>query len=455
MKRLLASCFGLGWLPLVPGTWGSLPPVIIFVLMAQMGISAVLITIAMAALALAGSIICVKCASVVIAATGKNDPKEVVADELAGQAITFLIAPFLVATAFSTRQLWSTAAIGFFLFRLFDTIKPPPANRFEKLPGGWGILADDLAAGIYASVVLYLCIILNIPHLLATFIPQQTGGVSILQGAVLGIVQGLTEFLPVSSSGHLVLFEHFFGLQAESQQMLAFDLSVHLGTVLAILYVFRRSIKSWLINLADSRKYGPGLVQIYKKGPSVHFLMLAFIANAATAAVGLPLKEYFQQARASLWVVAAMWIIMGTFLIVTDLRKHAHLGLRQFGILAALIVGIAQAIALMPAISRSGMTICVAVLIGLRRRWAVEFSFLCGVPAILGAAGIEFVKHHKVILQSVSVGSVIVGPIAAAIVGVLALNLLIKASRRAKFKYFGLYCYALAGFVMLYLLFKA
>jgi phosphatidylglycerophosphatase A len=158
MKRLLASCFGLGWLPLVPGTWGSLPSAIIFVLMAQMGMSAVLITIAMAALALAGSIICVKCASVVIAATGKNDPKEVVADELAGQAITFLMVPFLVTTTFSTTQLWTIAAIGFFLFRLFDTIKPPPAHQLEKLPAGWGILADDLFAGIYAAIALIIYI---------------------------------------------------------------------------------------------------------------------------------------------------------------------------------------------------------------------------------------------------------------------------------------------------------
>jgi undecaprenyl-diphosphatase len=449
MKRLLASCFGLGWLPLAPGTWGSLPPAIIFALLCYFETSALLQSVVMAVLVLAGSIVCVKCAPAVVAATGDSDPKQLVADEFAGQALTFI-----AVLAVHPQDAFFAAAMGFILFRIFDLLKPWPVYKFEVLPAGWGILADDLTAGIYASVVFNLCILLDIPHLLTTLVPQ-TGDVSILQGTVLGIVQGLTEFIPVSSDGHLVLFEHFFDLRAESQQMLAFDLSVHLGTVLAIFYVFRRSIRKWFRNLAVSYKYGPGLVQIYKKSPSVHFLILAFLANVATAVVGLPLKEHFQQARASLWVVAAMWIITGTFLIVTDLRKHAHLGLRRFGILAALIVGIAQAIALMPAISRSGMTICVAVLIGLRRRWAVEFSFLCGVPAILGAAGIEFMKHHKVILQSVSVGSVIVGPIAAAIVGVLALNLLIKASRRAKFKYFGLYCYALAGFVMLYLLFKA
>jgi len=158
MKRLLTSCFGLGWLPLAPGSWGSLPPAIIFALMCQLRISAVLITVAMAALAFAGSVICIKYAPVVIAATGKNDPGEVVVDEVAGQAITFLMAPFLITAMFSNKQLWGVAAMGFFLFRLFDAVKPPPVRQLEKLPGAWGILADDLMAGIYAAFALIICI---------------------------------------------------------------------------------------------------------------------------------------------------------------------------------------------------------------------------------------------------------------------------------------------------------
>jgi len=158
MKRLITSCFGLGWLPLAPGSWGSLPPAFIFALMCQMRISAVLITIAMAALAFAGSVICIKYAPVVIAATGDNDPGEVVADEVAGQAVTFLMAPFLITTTFSNKQLWGVAAMGFFLFRLFDAVKPPPVHQLEKLSGGWGILADDLMAGIYAALALIICV---------------------------------------------------------------------------------------------------------------------------------------------------------------------------------------------------------------------------------------------------------------------------------------------------------
>ena len=158
MKRLLTSCFGLGRLPVAPGTWGSLPTAIIFGLMWQLYASGISISIAMAALALAGSIVCVRFAPVVIRATGKSDPGEVVADELAGQAVTFLFIPFLTLETFSTGQIWVTTVAGFLLFRLFDIAKPWPIRRLEKLPEGWGVLADDLLAGVYAAIVLQIII---------------------------------------------------------------------------------------------------------------------------------------------------------------------------------------------------------------------------------------------------------------------------------------------------------
>ena len=153
MKRLLASCFGLGYLPIAPGTAGSLPPAVLFVLMSYLEVSAVAVSATMAVLALAGSVVCVKCAPAVIAATGKTDPEEVVADEFAGQAVTFL-----AVETFSTGQIWTTAVLGFLLFRLFDVVKPWPIRRLEKLPNGWGVLADDLLAGIYAGIVLQICV---------------------------------------------------------------------------------------------------------------------------------------------------------------------------------------------------------------------------------------------------------------------------------------------------------
>ena len=151
MKRLAASCFGLGFLPLAPGTWGSLPPAVVFVLLHHVGAPGIIKFFVMFVLTLAGSIVCVVCAPAVIALTGKGDPREVVADEFAGQALTYIM-----IGAVPTGRIWVAGLLGFVLFRLFDIVKPWPIRKLEKLPAGWGILADDLMAGVYAGVLLLI-----------------------------------------------------------------------------------------------------------------------------------------------------------------------------------------------------------------------------------------------------------------------------------------------------------
>jgi phosphatidylglycerophosphatase A len=158
MKRLLTSCFGLGRLPLAPGTWGSIPPTIIFFLLCYIHAPALTIFIVMGVLALAGSFVCIKYSPAIIAITGRIDPREVVADELAGQALTFLPILLLAADALSTKQILIITGLGYLFFRLFDIVKPWPIRKLEKLPSGWGILADDLLAGVYAAIVLMVCI---------------------------------------------------------------------------------------------------------------------------------------------------------------------------------------------------------------------------------------------------------------------------------------------------------
>jgi phosphatidylglycerophosphatase A len=152
MKRLITSCFGLGWLPIAPGTWGSMPVAMIYFVMSRSGASSAVSAIVMAVLAAAASIICVKMASAAMEATGKNDPGEVVIDEFAGQAMTFV-----VVSIASVNQVWIAAILGFLFFRFFDILKPWPVHNLEKLRAGWGILADDLAAGIYAGLAVLVC----------------------------------------------------------------------------------------------------------------------------------------------------------------------------------------------------------------------------------------------------------------------------------------------------------
>ena len=452
MKRLLTSCLGLGRLPLAPGTWGSIPPTIIFACLCLLGVSVAITSLIMAALTILGSIICLKFAHVAIEATQKNDPSEVVADEFAGQALTFVCVPFLLKNP-SPAQIWTATAVGFLFFRLFDITKPWPVINLENLKNSLGILADDLMAGIYAGLLLMLC--LKAPTLEFLNSSTHSNGLSLnmFSAAILGAVQGLTEFLPVSSSGHLVLFENFFGLNPQKTEMLLFDLTTHLGTLLAIFIVFRKSIAAFIKNLSGFEKYDTSLVGIYRKNPAAHLLVLATIATFVTAIIGLLFEKYFASARGSLFTVALMWVVTATLLIVTDLRKKTRTGLRQFGLLAAAIVGLAQAAAIMPGISRSGATICAAILIGLRRRWAVEFSFLIAIPAIIGATAVQFVKNfHLIDSANLTPATAITGLLVAAVVGILALKLLIKTARNANLKFFALYCYILAAFVVVYLL---
>ena len=153
MKRMFTSCFGLGLLPIAPGTWGSLPCALVFGILGIFEVSPPVNTIIMAAITLAASVACVVFAPDAINRTGKNDPGEVVADEVAGQAITFMALPMLAG-----KELCIAVAAGFLLFRFFDILKPWPIYKLEKFPKGWGILADDILAGVYACVVLQVIV---------------------------------------------------------------------------------------------------------------------------------------------------------------------------------------------------------------------------------------------------------------------------------------------------------
>lgn len=145
-EELLTTCFGLGKLPIAPGTWGSLPPVVMFQVLGYLWPAAN--PYVMAFFVIAGSFVCIRYAPAVVAATGKKDPGMIVADEVAGQGVVMLFIALL-----SPEQICNTMALGFFLFRIFDISKPWPCKRLEKLPNGLGILADDLMAGVYACIV--------------------------------------------------------------------------------------------------------------------------------------------------------------------------------------------------------------------------------------------------------------------------------------------------------------
>ena len=147
---------------MAPGTWGSLPPAIAFGLLMYSGVPSVITVVVMAVMAVAGSMSCLCCASAAVAAVGKKDPGEVVMDEFAAQALTFLAIPFLLPRFLSGWESFFFAFLGFLLFRVLDIVKPGPIRKLEQLPDGWGVLADDLAAGAISAVVLIIAVLLLI-----------------------------------------------------------------------------------------------------------------------------------------------------------------------------------------------------------------------------------------------------------------------------------------------------
>ena len=267
-----------------------------------------------------------------------------------------------------------------------------------------------------------------------------------LRAVLLGAIQGITEFLPVSSSAHLAITQRWMGLEADSPQLLLFDVLAHLGTLVAVLIVFAHSGTRFVSRLVRESK---GSWQRRRQGWRI--ALLAAAATVPTALIGLALKDTFESAfDRPRWIGAAL-IVTGGLLAALKMLHRATRGWRGFRWWQAVLVGIVQACAILPGISRSGSTICVASYCGLRRRWAVEFSFLIAVPAIVGAALVKLkdtLDLSPTQFETIPFGPVVLGSVVSLGTGIVALKILIDAVRRAKLHYFALYCWALGALLI-------
>jgi undecaprenyl-diphosphatase len=244
---------------------------------------------------------------------------------------------------------------------------------------------------------------------------------SIIEAISLGLVQGLTEFLPVSSSGHLALGQYYFGLR---EPQLFFDVMVHIGTLLAILLAFRGDVVRIL------------------KGKDWGLLAMISLGTLPTATIGFVLKGFVEEAMVKVWLVSLMLFVTGMVLIGSSLiaGKLAD-KLDRITPLRALAVGAAQGVAVIPGISRSGMTISSALALGLKPEEAARFSFLLSIPAILGAALLEI---KDVLPNDLPVVTTLAGMFTAFISGFLAIRWLISLLKRGRFRIFGYYCIGVA-----------
>ena len=263
---------------------------------------------------------------------------------------------------------------------------------------------------------------------------------TLLFAALLGVVQGLTEFLPVSSSAHLILARAFFGWDAEAFGM-PFDVACHVGTLLAVLVYFRREILEMIQALPGVFASAPT--------PAARLIRLIVIGTIPAVAAGLVLKNLEDQLRTPLVAAVTLALVALVFFVVerygAKRRDEASLGLGD-----AVIIGCAQAFALVPGVSRSGSTISAAMALGMKRDSAARFTFLLGVPAILGAALVEGRHLLEAGLRSSDVPVFAIGIVSSAIVGYLAVAFFIRFLGSHSLRVFAWYRLALAAAVVVW-----
>lgn len=251
-----------------------------------------------------------------------------------------------------------------------------------------------------------------------------------LHSLILGAVQGLCEFLPVSSSGHLALFQIFMGFD---ENMLTFDILLHFATLLAVVLYFWRDITQilhdWFCGWFTSKK---------RSGWSYGWAVL--IASFVTAVIGLGLKSTAEKFSGSLTLVGAGEIFTGLVLIMIPILAGSKSNSSLLKI--AIAVGLAQGVAVLPGVSRSGMSIAMGLFMGLSISEAFRFSFLISIPAILGATLLECFKFMKSGEAVFLPNGYMAGAVAAFVLGLLSLILMRRLVNAKNWAYFGVYCLA-------------
>ncbi len=264
----------------------------------------------------------------------------------------------------------------------------------------------------------------------------------IYQGIILGILQGLTEFLPVSSSGHLVLGQLYFGIK---ESVLSFDISVHMGTLAAVLVVYFSDIKAILASMASClsrRMQGRAVRHLFNEDPNLKFALMIIIGSVPTALIGLVIKKFEHLLFTSSLVVGLMLILTGSVLWASRKFYQPRESGAGLNVKRAVLIGITQGLAVIPGISRSGSTIAAGMFAGLDRSQAARFSFLLSVPAIFGA---ELLSVKESLKNGLAIDpATVCGTIVSFLTGLAALKLLLKLVHTGKFHLFAPYCW-LAG----------
>ena len=261
---------------------------------------------------------------------------------------------------------------------------------------------------------------------------------------ILGIVQGITEFIPISSSGHLVLLQLLWRQpDLGSNELLFFDAIVHFATLIAVIWVFRRAVLR-LIRAVLGYLFETNLTTS-QRSHGARQIMLIIIGTIPTAIIGLLLKRQIESSFSSSAIVGINLIVTGVLLFwASSLARQER---QAITFLEALIIGVAQGLAIFPGISRSGFTIGTGMILGLRQDIAAEHSFLLAIPAIVGALLVEILGLHAHVSPSL-IGPYVVGGFFALATGIISLRILLHVLRSRRLSPFAYYCLAAGIFAL-------
>jgi undecaprenyl-diphosphatase len=260
---------------------------------------------------------------------------------------------------------------------------------------------------------------------------------SVVRAVVLGLVQGLTEFLPISSSAHLLYFQKYLGID---EPQISFTVFLHFATLLAIFLFFRKDLWEILKSFSNIKRAKTNL--------STRILFLLIMGSLPVIVFGALIKEKIEFLFSNIKLVSFFLILNGILLSFGDRIRNVHKGIQETGILDGLIIGIAQAMAILPGISRSGATIVFGLFCGLERKWAVKYSFFLAVPAILGATLLKLSRAFPIFNIS-TMGFYLPAGVVALFSGYCSLKIVLGFVQKSRLRYFAYYCIVL-GLIVLF-----
>lgn len=274
-----------------------------------------------------------------------------------------------------------------------------------------------------------------------------------LQAVILGIIQGLAEFLPISSSGHLSLLQYFFKIDGES--VLFFAVMLHVGTLISVFIIYWKDIAKLIYEfcrcIADIfRGRGPRI----NANPTRRLGFMIIVATIPTALMGFLFNDLFESFYSNTLIIGCGLLITGVILVIAEKLGKGKKNVTKMKFRHAIFIGIMQGIAITPGVSRSGSTLFGGLLSGLKREFAVKFIFLLSIPSIIGSVVLELPPAIKAGISGSQIGPVIIGITVSALSGLLAIKAMIKLVSNKKTAVFSVYLWLLGLTVIIYSIFS-